>query len=153
MPSSRVPSRSGTPLPSHHASPSRLGIVPPVLHQTPSVSSLRVYSRATSAATSPVTSPTPLSHTPISLTPPASGMLASETTSSAASVNFEGPAEGILVPEPEVDIEVTERDVVGKMEEVVDDEARRQLREQLRRTLSHKNAEGHGGGGVYPMLL
>ncbi|GJE86335.1 trafficking protein Mon1-domain-containing protein [Phanerochaete sordida] len=141
--SSRAPSRSGTPLPSHHASPSRLGVVPPVLHQAPSLSNLRVYSHNASAVTSPVISPTPLSHTPLSVTPPASSMLASGTTSSAASVNFDAPTEGILVPDPEAEVEVAEGEAVGRVEEVADEEMKKQLREQLRRTLSAKHAEVH----------
>ena len=57
------------------------------------------------------------------------------------------PAEGILVPEPEVEVEAAEATAVGKMDDpAADEEAKRHLRDQLRRTLSHKNAEAQPAG-------
>lgn len=140
---SRTPSRVGTPLP--HATPSRL--IPPVLHSAPSLSSLRVYSHA----------PTPMSGSPPPLPamPPIAqgGAESSMSSSSAASVSStpldshsHSPShvevEGILVPEPEVEVEVVQGNVAGQLGvsgSVSDEEAKRTLRDQLRRTLSQKH--------------
>ena len=107
-------------------------LLPPVLHSAPSVSNLRVYSRASSVAP-----------TPISTTPPTAGLLGE--SSSGASSALDLPAEGILVPEPEVEVEaadVEQATAIGKLDDpVADEEAKKHLRDQLRKTLSHKSPE------------
>lgn len=134
---SRTSSRAGTPLP-QATTPARL--IPPVLHSAPSLSSLRVYSHA----------PTPISMSPPQPAPPALGTgTESSIPSSAASVvnvPLDSPAEGILVPEPELEVEIVQGNATGRMdgESVLgDEEAKKNLREQLRRTLSQKT--DHGG--------
>ncbi|KAI0345876.1 hypothetical protein BDW22DRAFT_923141 [Trametopsis cervina] len=133
---SRTPSRAGTPLP-QATSPSRL--IPPVLHSAPSLSSLKVYSHAP---------------TPVSVSPPSVGEqffgtgFESSIPSSAASVAnvpLDAP-EGILIPEPEVEVEVMQGNVSGYMGDSAtgDEEAKKNLREQLRRTLSQKTDHEEG---------
>lgn len=73
----------------------------------------------------------------------------SSIPSSAASVvnvPLDSPAEGILVPEPEVEVEIVQGSAIGHMDgesALGDEEAKKNLREQLRRTLSQK--PDHGG--------
>ncbi|KAI0702261.1 trafficking protein Mon1-domain-containing protein [Cytidiella melzeri] len=133
---SRTPSRAGTPLP-QASTPSRL--IPPVLHSAPSLSSLRVYSHV----------PPPISVSPPHIQVPALGTgTESSIPSSAASVAniaLDSPAEGILVPEPEVEVEVVQGNATGRMDEdgtVGDEDAKKNLREQLRRTLTKKFIQG-----------
>lgn len=136
---SRTPSRSGTPIP-HLPSPSRLP-VPPVLHSAPSLTSLRVYSRASSIAP-----------TPRSLTPPipSRGGESSSGSSSAMNLNIDLPAEGILIPEPEAEVDTADGEqatATARIDDpVADEEAKRHLRDQLRRTLSHKTSEVQATG-------
>ncbi|KAI0699310.1 trafficking protein Mon1-domain-containing protein [Cerioporus squamosus] len=116
---SRVPSRSGTPVPG----PSRLAS-PPVIRPVPSVSSLRVYSYGSSASIPQV-----------STQPETSG------GSSGSSV-----VEGILVQEPDADVDVIDGEqgnATGSLESRAgDEESKKSLREQLRRTLSKKESFG-----------
>lgn len=131
---SRPPSRSGTPIPQ-----SRL--LPPVLQSPPSLSNLRVYSYSRPASVAP---------TPISLTPPAMSGLLGESSSGASSA-LDLPAEGILVPEPDVEVDTADGEnatATGTIDDpAADEEAKRHLREQLRRTLSHKTNEAQPAGG------
>ncbi|KAJ3557656.1 hypothetical protein NM688_g1358 [Phlebia brevispora] len=128
-PSSHSRSRSvtpashvGTPIPI--PSPSRL--VPPVLHSAPSLTNIRVYSNAPSVAA-----------TPVSGSPPPS-FLGGESTSSSVSV-MNVAAESMLVPDLDVDADADNATISAHMDAVVtDDEAKRTLREQLKRTLAHK---------------
>ncbi|RPD62325.1 DUF254-domain-containing protein [Lentinus tigrinus ALCF2SS1-7] len=118
-PLSRVPSRSGTPVPS----PSRLSS-PLVVRPAPSVSSLRVYSYGSSAI-----------HTPASTQTETSG------GSSDSSV-----VEGILVQDADVDVDVIDGEqgnASGVVESRADnEESKKNLRDQLRRTLAKKESFG-----------
>lgn len=123
-----TPSRVGTPLPM--SSPSRL--IPPVLHSAPSLTSLRVYSHTPS-----------VSQTPISGSPP--GAIAGESSSSAASTVE--PLDSILVTELETEIDIADGEsanMVARLNDPASDkEAKQNLRDQLRRTLTHA-AEASG---------
>lgn len=116
---SRVPSRSSTPVPG----PSRLSS-PPVVRPVPSVSSLRVYSYGSSAT-----------HTPAPAQTEISG------SSSGSSV-----VEGILVQDTDADVDVIdgeEGNATGVVESHAgNEESKKNLREQLRRTLSKKESFG-----------
>ncbi|PIL22468.1 hypothetical protein GSI_15156 [Ganoderma sinense ZZ0214-1] len=122
---SRGPSRSGTPVPGR--SPSRLASlssVPPM----PSVSNLRVYSYGASMSAT---------HTPDSQSgPPETG-----DTSSGSSV-----VEGILVQEQDADVDIIDGEqgsAAGLVESPAgNEESKKSLREQLRRTLSKKESFG-----------
>ncbi|KAI0712079.1 trafficking protein Mon1-domain-containing protein [Earliella scabrosa] len=121
---SRVPSRSGTPVPPVPGlSPSRLP-TRPVIRPVPSVSSLRVYSYGSSA-----------SHTPNSPT----GQLEGGEGSSGSSV-----VEGILLQEPDADVDVIdgEQGIASGLVEsrAGNEESKKNLRDQLRRTLSKKES-------------
>lgn len=120
---SRVPSRSSTPVPG--LSPSRLP-ARPVIHPVPSISSLRVYSYGSSAV-----------HTPNSIVPP--GQPDGGEGSSGSSV-----AEGILVQESDADMDIIdgEQGSAGGLVEfrAANEESKKNLREQLRRTLSKKES-------------
>ncbi|KAH8104565.1 trafficking protein Mon1-domain-containing protein [Cristinia sonorae] len=133
-PRSRTPSRVGTPIRitgGTSGSPSRL--IPPVprLHSAPSVSSLRVHSAGYNSTI----------QTPISTSPPNSSIHGDSSSSSAVNVN---QTEGILIQEPEVEVEATsgEDGTAGAHIEntALDDVARRQLRDHLRRTLTDTDA-------------
>ncbi|KAI0354891.1 DUF254-domain-containing protein [Trametes cingulata] len=124
---SRVPSRSSTPVPGR--SPSRL--VPPLIRSAPSVSSLRVYSHGSSVV-----------HSPVSISPPGTATPRREgggESSSASSV-----IEGILIQEPDAEVEIIDGDqgnASGLVESRAgDEESKRNLRDQLRRTLSKKES-------------
>nr|AHC00625.1 sand family protein [Ganoderma lucidum] len=120
---SRVPSRSGTPVPGQ--SPSRLASLPAV-PPMPSLSNLRVYSygASTSAIHSPDFQPGP--------SEPAD-------TSSGSSV-----VEGILVQEQDTDVDIMDGEqgsATGLVESPAGNEdSKKSLREQLRRTLSKKES-------------
>ncbi|OSD07264.1 DUF254-domain-containing protein [Trametes coccinea BRFM310] len=123
---SRVPSRSSTPVPGR--SPSRLA---PIIRPAPSVSSLRVYSHGSSVV-----------HSPVSISPTGAATPRREgggESSSASSVT-----EGILIQEPEADVDTVDGEqgnATGLVESRAGDEAsKRQLRDQLRRTLSKKES-------------
>ncbi|KAI0823924.1 trafficking protein Mon1-domain-containing protein [Trametes gibbosa] len=124
---SRVPSRSSTPVPGR--SPARLA--PPLVRPAPSVSSLRVYSHGSSVAQSP-----------IHVSPPdtaVSGREGGGESSSTSSV-----AEGILVQEPDVEVDTIDGEqgnATGLMDSPANDEdSKKNLRDQLRRTLSKKES-------------
>ncbi|CAL1713268.1 unnamed protein product [Somion occarium] len=125
-PRSRTPSRAGTPIPG--AVPARL--VPPTLRSAPSVSSLRVFSHGAPSAV----------HTPISGSPPS--RLGEGDSSASSAINVEA-TEGILIQESEVEVETIDGEegtVSGHMESTAtDEEAKRSLREHLRRTLSEQD--------------
>lgn len=65
------------------------------------------------------------------------------------------------MPEPEVEVEAMDGNqatATGRIDDpVADEEAKRHLREQLRKTLSHKAVDSSGSGTflppTYPMLL
>ncbi|KAI0074029.1 DUF254-domain-containing protein [Panus rudis PR-1116 ss-1] len=122
-PRSRTPSRVGTPVPGV-ATPSRLA--PPVLHQTPSGASLRIVSHGSV--------PTSGSQTPTSATPP------------SRPGERETFTEGILVTEPDAEVDTidgVQGTVIGHVESAAsDEEAKRNLREHLRRTLTEQDATG-----------
>lgn len=69
----------------------------------------------------------------------------SSSAVSVANIALEAQPEGILVPEPEVEVEIVQGNAVGHVDGVAgavgDEEAKKSLRDQLRRTLSQK-AEG-----------
>ncbi|PSR83871.1 hypothetical protein PHLCEN_2v5580 [Hermanssonia centrifuga] len=106
------------------SSPSRL--IPPVLHSAPSLTSLRVYSHTPS-----------VSQTPISGSPP--GAIAGESSSSAASTVE--PLDSILVTELETEIDIADGEsanMIARLNDPASDkEAKQNLRDQLRRTLTH----------------
>lgn len=119
---SATPSHVGTPIPV--PSPSRL--VPPVLHSAPSLTNIRVYSNAPSVAA-----------TPISGSPPF-GFLGGEGASfSTSTMNV--PAESMLVLDTDIDVE---GEPVTASVPVTDEEAKRTLREQLKRSLHKPEASG-----------
>ncbi|KAI0670861.1 trafficking protein Mon1-domain-containing protein [Trametes maxima] len=123
---SRLPSRSSTPVPGR--SPSRLA--PPLVRPAPSVSSLRVYSHGSSAV-----------HSPSSISPPGAATPKREggETSSTHSVT-----EGILIQEPDVEVEIMDGEqgnASGQVDSRAgDEESKKNLRDQLRRTLSKKES-------------
>ncbi|KAH9850115.1 trafficking protein Mon1-domain-containing protein [Lenzites betulinus] len=122
---SRVPSRSSTPVPGR--SPARLA--PPLIRPAPSVSSLRVYSHGSSV------------HSPVSTSPPDTAIPSREgdAESSASSV-----VEGILIQEPDADVDTIDGEqgnATGLVDSNANDEdSKKTLRDQLRRTLSKKES-------------
>ena len=113
--SSSTPSRSGTPLP---RSPSRL-VIP---RQTPSAPTLQLH-----GSTSPHLQP-------------ATGL-----ESSASSVINLDISDGILVHDVDAEVDTTtseETTAVGLINDIADEESRKSLRDQLRRTLSKKEHTG-----------
>lgn len=116
--SSSTPSRSGTPLP---RSPSRL-VIPPAPRHTPSVPTLQSHGPAS-----------PYMH-------PATGL-----ESSASSVINLDISDGILVHDVDAEVETTtgeETTAVGQIHDIPDEQSRKSLRDQLRRTLSKKEHAG-----------
>ena len=68
------------------------------------------------------------------------------SATSIANIPLDSPAEGILVPEPDVEVEIIQGNATGRINNdgsLGDEEAKKNLREQLRRTLSQK--ADHGG--------
>ncbi|KAF9221613.1 DUF254-domain-containing protein [Gyrodon lividus] len=117
---SSTPSRSGTPL---LRSPSRL-VIPPAPRHTPSISSLKAHG-STSASQSPNVHPT-------------TGL-----ESSASSVINLDINDGILVHDVDAEVDTTNSEeitAVGQIDDVADEESRKSLRDQLRRTLSAKES-------------
>ncbi|KAI0917319.1 hypothetical protein AcW1_007466 [Taiwanofungus camphoratus] len=132
-PRSRTPSRVGTPISS--PSPSRLA--PPLVRPSPAVSPYRVYSHGTSS----------MSQTPISDSPPNDGLVHGrrEGGDSSASSAMEA-TEDMLVQEPDAEVDAMDGDqgsVSGRVESrSADEESKKNLREQLRRTLNKKESYG-----------
>jgi hypothetical protein len=121
-PHSLTPSRSGTPL---LRSPSRL-VIPPAPRHSPSISSLKAHG-STSASQSPYIQAT-------------TGL-----ESSASSVINLDLNDGILVHDVDAEVDTTnseETTAVGQIDDVADEESRKSLRDQLRRTLSTKESSG-----------
>lgn len=123
---SRAPSRSSTPVPGR--SPARLA--PPLIRPAPSVSSLRVYSHGSSVV-----------HTPVSVSPPGTATPKQDggESSSASSIT-----EGILIREPDAEVDTIDGEQ-GNASGLVDSRAgdensKKNLRDQLRRTLSKKES-------------
>ncbi|KAI0031908.1 DUF254-domain-containing protein [Vararia minispora EC-137] len=115
---SRTASRSGTPTPSRSQTPSRFRA--PVLRATNSVSSLHVQLSA-QGHVPPVPDFRSESHIP--------------------SVFNNDTDDGILVPEAEADVDTTDGDVIGvRAGEVGDENSKKALRDQLRKTLSRKES-------------
>lgn len=115
-PPSSTPSRSGTP---------RL-IIPPAQRHTPSAPGLQPHG-STSSAHSPYIQP-------------ATGL-----ESSASSVINLDISDGILVHDVDAEVETTtseEITAVGQIDDITDEESRKSLRDQLRRTLSKKEHTG-----------
>ncbi|KDQ62528.1 hypothetical protein JAAARDRAFT_189835 [Jaapia argillacea MUCL 33604] len=127
-PRSRKPSRAGTPIPG--AAPSRLN---PPLRPTHSLSSLQVYTRKASS--------TPPSPGPIQF-PSSTSQL--DVGSSASSVINMDVSEGILVPEADVEVDTVEGEEGSAIGRVAapsaDEDSKKHLRDQLRRTLSNKGS-------------
>ncbi|KAL0581169.1 Vacuolar fusion protein mon1 [Marasmius crinis-equi] len=126
---SRSNSRAGTPNPTlTRSSPSRLTI-PPALRPSPSLSSLRVhsYNNSTTDSPPPPVPPLPTNH---------------NLDSSASSVVNLDMNEGILIQDAEAEADVAEEDVVITPPEgsATDEEAKKMLRDQLRKTLSYKSS-------------
>ncbi|EMD39922.1 hypothetical protein CERSUDRAFT_112166 [Gelatoporia subvermispora B] len=126
--SSRTPSRVGTPIPGH--SPARLA--PPPARPVPSLTNLRVYSYSAS-------------QTPVSISPPTGsaihGRHEGADSSASSAVNVDAPI-GIMVNAQEPDAEVDMSDAEGETapglpeEQFGDEESKKALRAQLRRTLA-----------------
>ncbi|KAG6377113.1 DUF254-domain-containing protein [Boletus reticuloceps] len=117
--SSSTPSRSGTPLPK---SPSRL-VIPPAPRHTPSTPSLHPH-----GSSSPHSQP-------------ATGL-----ESSASSVINLDISDGILVHDVDAEVETMvseETTAVGQIHDIPDEQSRKNLRDQLRRTLSKKEHADH----------
>ncbi|ESK95723.1 vacuolar fusion protein mon1 [Moniliophthora roreri MCA 2997] len=129
LPRPRTPSGSSTPNPTlSRSSPSRLSI-PPALRPSPSLSNLRVHSYNNGSTANAPSTPPVLGHQTLD--------------SSASSVVNVDLNEGILVQDGEADVDVVEEDVVisRQTDETPEDEgAKKQLRDQLRKTLSYKSA-------------
>lgn len=120
--SSRTPSRSSTPL---HRSPSRL-VIPPVPIHTLSVPNFQLHGTM-SASQSPHIQP------------------ATDLESSASSVINLDISDGILVADVDAEVETAaseETTAVGQIDDVADEESRKSLRDQLRRTLSKREPTG-----------
>ena len=122
--SSSTPSRSGTPLP---RSPSRL-VIPPAPRHTPSVPTLQSHGPAS-----------PYMH-------PATGL----ESSSSSVINLD-ISDGILVHDVDAEVETTtgeETTAVGQIHDIPDEQSRKSLRDQLRRTLSKKEHAGLSLSGL-----
>ncbi|KAF7346547.1 hypothetical protein MSAN_01882800 [Mycena sanguinolenta] len=119
--STRTLSRSG---------PSRLAI-PPVLRPSPSLSNLRVHSYSAGSSTVAVSESAPT----ITFQPPSNPALDS-TASSVVNLDLN---EGILIQDmDEADTADGEDITVMGIAHVTDEASKKSLRDQLRRTLSHK---------------
>ncbi|OCH85589.1 DUF254-domain-containing protein [Obba rivulosa] len=148
--SSRTPSRAGTPIPGY--SPARLA--PPPVRPVPSLTSLRVYSYGTPS----------VSHTPLSVSPPAGavshGRHGGLDSSASSAVNVEASV-GIIMNAPEPDAEVDMSDAEGETvtghseEHFGDEDSKKALRAQLRRTLaaSESTLTGHNRHNKSPDVL
>lgn len=120
---SRAPSRSGTPLP--RRSPAGFSS-PSVVRSVSSASSLRIQSHGSSAAQS---------HTSGSPTNRPDGVESSSSSSLA---------EGILIQEPDAEVDLVDGEQ-GNASGIVEsragnEESKKNLREQLRRTLNRKES-------------
>lgn len=130
-PRSRTPSRSGTPLPTR--TPSRL-VVPHTLRPTHSLSNLHVHSRGT-PATGHATLPTLATNVTVQAATQTSNQ---ELDSSASSVV---DVEGILVQEVDAEVDAADGDDGTAIGYVVPNEgSKKNLRDQLRRTLSRRQS-------------
>ena len=137
-PRSGTPSRAGTPIPT--LSPSRL--VVPALRPTHSLSNLHVHSRGAPAV--------PLSTTTTSVTaqitvatPQLSASVSNQELDSSASSMVD--AEGILVQEVDAEVDTNDvEDTVAIGYVATDEGSKKNLRDQLRRTLS-KRPSNPGG--------
>ncbi|KAI8971160.1 trafficking protein Mon1-domain-containing protein [Trametes punicea] len=122
---SRVPSRSSTPVPGR--SPSRLA--PQVIRLASSVSSLRVQGSS-------------VVHSPVSISP--SGTATPRREGGGESSSASSVTGIILVQEPDAKVEIIggeEGNANGSVESpAADEESKRHLRDQLRRTLSKKQS-------------
>lgn len=83
-------------------------------------------------------------------TPPPSGLIGENSSGASSTLNLDLPSEGILVPEPEIEVETMDTDqatVMGRIDDpAADEDAKRHLREQLRRTLSHRTPDTPDSG-------
>ncbi|KAI0781961.1 trafficking protein Mon1-domain-containing protein [Abortiporus biennis] len=119
-PRSRTPSRVGTPI---RLAPS-----------APSVSNLRVYSHGSTPG--PSIAPTPVSGSPPSVLTTFGGSSSSSSTTNPESM------EGILVQDPDAEVDTVDGEegtATGRVENISDEEAKRNLRDHLRRTLSERD--------------
>ncbi|KAI0648130.1 trafficking protein Mon1-domain-containing protein [Trametes meyenii] len=123
---SRLPSRSSTPVPGR--SPSRLA--PPLVRPAPSVSSLRVYSHGSSVM-----------HSPTSMSSPGTATPRREGGESSSTPSI---TESILIQEPDAEVEIMDGEQGNASGQVDtragDEESKKNLRDQLRRTLSKKES-------------
>ncbi|KAH9950658.1 trafficking protein Mon1-domain-containing protein [Amylocystis lapponica] len=131
-PRSRTPSRAGTPV----AVPSPSRLAPPLVQPSPSVSPYRVYSQAPSVL-----------QTPTSISPPRSDMTHGThegADSSASSILNTELSEGMLIQDPEAEVDTTDGEQAtasGHVESHAgDEESKKSLRDQLRRTLNKKES-------------
>ncbi|KAG7088287.1 hypothetical protein E1B28_012299 [Marasmius oreades] len=126
---SRTPSRASTPNPTLNRSPSRFTI-PPALRPSPSLSNLQVHS-----FNNPSVSDTPPPPVP-------SVTLSQQLDSSASSIVNLDLNEGILIQDGEAETEVAEEDIVVSPPDgsPTDENTKRMLRDQLRKTLSYKSS-------------
>lgn len=143
---SRTPSRASTPNPSLVRSPpSRLAIAPP-LRPSPSLSNLRVHSHNAGSSTIASIPPVP----PL---PPQHAATNSVLDSSASSVANLDLNEGILIQDIDAEVDTIsseEGTAIGQIDATSgDDQSKQSLRDQLRRTLSHRPSKP----GVSPWPL
>ncbi|KAL0069868.1 Vacuolar fusion protein mon1 [Marasmius tenuissimus] len=130
MSRSRTNSRASTPNPTLTRSPSSRLVIPPALRPSPSLSNLHVHSYNSSSTSS---SPPPVPLLPASY----------NLDSSASSVVNLDLNEGILIQDAEAEADVAEEDVVVAPPEgsATDEDTKKMLREQLRKTLSYKTSK------------
>ncbi|THH12205.1 hypothetical protein EW146_g7782 [Bondarzewia mesenterica] len=130
-PSSRTPSRTGTPL---GQSPSKLNIVPS-LRSSPSLSNLQVLSNAY-----PTTN---------ALAVPQAGVESSASSMTNVDVN-----DGILVLETDAEVDVVDGEVVRavgrSISDAGDEASKKALRDQLRRTLSQRDSSIESARRIRP---
>lgn len=137
-PRSRTPSRAGTPLPTR--SPSRL--VVPALRPTHSLSNLHVHSRGTPAAPLPTTSTSVTAQTTYATAQLSTNVSNQELDSSASSMV---DAEGILVQEVDAEVDTNDgEDAVAVGYVATEEGSKKNLRDQLRRTLSKRPSNAGG---------
>ena len=131
-PRSGTPSRAGTPLPTR--SPSRL--VVPTLRPTHSLSNLHVHSRGAPAAPLPTTSTSVTAQITLATPQPSASVSNQELDSSASSIV---DAEGILVQEVDAGVDTNDgEDAVAVGYVATDEGSKKNLRDQLRRTLTKR---------------
>ncbi|KAJ7781773.1 trafficking protein Mon1-domain-containing protein [Mycena maculata] len=129
MDTPRTRSRTSSRAQLARSSPSRLAI-PPALRPSPSLSSLRVHSYAAGSSTVATSESAPT----VTFQPPSNPILDS-TASSVVNLDLN---EGILIQDADTDTVDGEDITVMGVVHATDEASKKSLRDQLRRTLSHR---------------